>query len=75
MARNQAPPPPSSSCRPIRSYENLGERVGSAAANVALGGVERHVVDGLLTLLAVSRELLHACLALQVPQTDGAVVT
>lgn len=37
--------------------------------------MERHVVDGLFALLAVSRELLHTRLALQIPQADGAVVT
>lgn len=58
-----------------RSYEDLSESVGPGAADVALGRVERHVVDGLLALLAVSRELLHARLALQIPQADGAVVT
>lgn len=47
-----------------RSYEDFGESVGPSAADVALGGVERNVVDGLLALLAVSRELLHARLAL-----------
>lgn len=58
-----------------RSYEDLGQRVGPGAADVALCGVERHVVDGLLELLAVSGELLDARLALHVPQADGAVVT
>lgn len=58
-----------------RSYEDFGEGVGSSAADVALGGVERHVVDGLVRLLPVSRELLDARLALHVPQTHRAVVT
>lgn len=58
-----------------RSYEDFGEGVGSSAADVALGGVECHIVDGLIELLPVSRELLNASLALHVPQTDGAVVT
>lgn len=58
-----------------QSYEDPGERVGPGAADIALGGVERHVVDGLFELLAVSGELLDARLALHVPQTDGAVVT
>ena len=57
------------------SYEHLGQGVGPGAGYVAFGGVERHVVDGLLELLPVRRELLDAGLALQVPQTDGAVVT
>lgn len=59
----------------FRSYEDLGERVGPGAADVALGGVERHVVDRLLKLLAVGGELLDARFTLHVPQTDGAVVT
>ncbi len=58
-----------------RSYEDFGEGVGSGAADVAHGGVERHVVDGLVELLPVSRELLDARLALHVPQTHRAVVT
>ena len=58
----------------VGSYEDLGKCVCPGAADVALGGVERHVVDGLLKLLAVGGELLDACLALHVPQTDRAVV-
>lgn len=58
----------------VGSYEDLGERVSPGAADVALGWVERHVVDGLLELLAVGGELLDARLALHVPQTDRAVV-
>lgn len=37
--------------------------------------MKRHVVDGLVELLAVGRELLDARLALEVPEADGAVVT
>lgn len=59
----------------FRSYEDLSQRVGPGAADVALGWVERHVVDRLLELLAVGGELLDARLALHVPQTDRAVVT
>lgn len=59
----------------LGSYENLGEGVGAGAADVALGGVERHVVDRLLELLAVGGELLDARFTLHVPQADGAVVT
>lgn len=58
-----------------RSYEDFGEGVGSRAADVALGGMKRHVVNGLVELLPVSGELLDARLALHVPQTHGAVVT
>lgn len=67
--------PLSSTVNPLRSYEDLGERVGAGAADVALGWVERHVVDRLLELLAVGGELLDARLALHVPQTDRTVVT
>lgn len=56
------------------SYEDLGKRVGAGAADVALGRVERHVVDGLLELLAVGGELLDAGSTLHVPQTHRAVV-
>lgn len=60
--------------RGSRSYEHFGERVGPGAGDVAFGRVERHIVDRLLELLSVSRELLDAGFALQVPQADGAVV-
>lgn len=56
------------------SYKDLGEGVGPGAGDVALGRVERHVMDGLVKLLAVGCELLDARLTLQVPQSDGAVV-
>lgn len=52
-----------------------GEGVGAGRGNVRLGGVEGHVVDGLLALLTVSRDFLDAGLTVQVPQTQGAVVT
>lgn len=57
------------------SYEDFGESVRPGAGDVAFGRVERHVVDRLLKLLPVGRELLDAGLALQVPKADGAVVT
>lgn len=57
------------------SYKHLSESVGPGAGDVALRRVERHVVDGFLELLPVSRELLDAGFTLQVPQADGAVVT
>ena len=37
--------------------------------------MEGYVIDGLLRFFPVSRDLLDARLAVQVPQTDGAVVT
>lgn len=61
--------------RSSASYEHLSESVCPGAGDVAFRGVERHVVDGLLKLLPVSRELLDAGFTLQVPETDGAVVT
>lgn len=63
-----APPPPGLHVDP-------GEGVGSCGGDVGLGGVEGHVVDGLLALLAVSRDLLNTRLTVQVPQAKGAVVT
>lgn len=57
------------------SYEDFGESVRPGASDVAFGRVERHVVDRLLELLPVGRELLDAGFALQVPKADGAVVT
>lgn len=72
-ARTRAPPPR----HPVggASHKDLGERVGAGAADVTLGGVERHVVDGLVELPAVGGELLDARSALHVPQADGTVVT
>ena len=58
----------------VLSYKHLGQGVGAGARDVRLAGVERHRVDRLLELLAVRRDLLHARLAVQVPQPDGAVV-
>lgn len=57
------------------SHEDLGQRVGTGAAHVALGWVKRHIMDGLVELPAVGGELLDARSALHVPQTDGTVVT
>ena len=37
--------------------------------------MEGHVEDGLVELFSVRRDLLHARLALQVPEADAAVVT
>lgn len=57
------------------SYEHLGESVRPGTGDVAFRRMERHVVDRFLEFLSVSRELLDAGFTLQVPQTDGAVVT
>lgn len=61
--------------RSSTSYEHFGESVRPGARDVAFRRVEGHVVDGLLELLPVSRELLDAGFTLQVPQADGRVVT
>lgn len=52
-----------------------GEGVGSGGSNVGLRGVESHIVDGFLALLAVSCDLLNARFTVEVPQTQRAVVT
>lgn len=52
-----------------------GEGICTCGGNVGLGGVEGHVVNGLLTFLPVSRDLLYARLTIQVPQTQRTVVT
>lgn len=56
------------------SYEDLGQGVGTRAGDKGLAGVAGDSVDGLLVLLAVGRDLLHARLVVQAPQTEGAVV-
>lgn len=62
-------------CRSSASYEDLGEGIRTGAGDVAFGRVEGHVVDGLVKLLPVGSELLDARFTLQVPQTNGAVMT
>lgn len=67
-------PPPHRACgRGL--HVDPGEGVGSGGGDVGLGGVEGYVVDGLLALLTVSSDLLNTRLTVQVPQTQGAVVT
>src|SRR4029434_7603070 len=61
-------------CVCVCSDEDLGEGVGPCAGDERLSGVERHVVDGLVVLLPVGRDLLHARAALQHPQAHRAVV-
>lgn len=56
------------------SYEDLGQGVGASAGDEGLAGVAGHGVDGLLVLLAVGRDLLHARLVVQAPQAQGAVM-
>lgn len=71
----QQPP----SLRVSLTYSGLhvdpGESVGSSRGDEGLGRVEGHVVNGLFALLTVSRDLLDAGFTVQVPQTQGAVVT
>lgn len=67
--------PQSAATSPPRLDVDPGEGVSSGGGDVGLGGVEGHVVDGLLALLTVSRDLLNACFTVEVPQTQGAVVT
>lgn len=71
--RTQAPPLIHST-RDV-SHEDLGKRVGTGTAHVALSWVKRHIMDGLVELSAVGGELLDARSALHVPQTDGTVMT
>lgn len=61
--------------RSSASYKHLGESICTGASDVAFRRMKRHVVDRFLELLSVSCELLDAGFTLQVPQTDGAVVT
>lgn len=56
------------------SDEDLGEGIRSGAGNVWLRRVEGYVEDGLVELLAMRGDLLHARLVVQVPQPDRAVV-
>lgn len=52
-----------------------GEGVGAGGGDEGLGRVEGHVVDGLFALLPVSGDFLNARFTVQVPETQGAVVT
>lgn len=42
------------------SYEDLGQGISACTGNKGLAGVAGDSVDGLLVLLAVGRDLLHA---------------
>lgn len=50
------------------SDKDLGERVCAGTGDEGLGRVEGHVVDGLVVLLPMSRDLLHARPVVQHPQ-------
>lgn len=56
------------------SHEDLGQGVGAGAGDEGLAGVAGDSVDGLLVLLAVGCDLLHACFVVQAPQAQGTVV-
>lgn len=56
------------------SYEDLGQGVGASTGNEGLAGVAGDGVDGLLMLLAVGCDLLHARFVVQAPKTQGAVM-
>ncbi len=55
--------------------KDLGQGVGAGAGDERFRGVEGHVEDALVELLAVRRDLLNARLRLQVPQANAAIVT
>lgn len=50
-------------------HKDFGECVCPGAGDEGLGRVEGHVVYALVRLLPMGRDLLHARLAVQVPQT------
>lgn len=58
----------------VLSDEDLGECICAGAGNEGLGRVEGHIMNGLVVLLPVGRDLLHAGPVVQHPQTHRAVV-
>lgn len=56
------------------SDKDLGECICASTGNERLGRVEGHVMNGLVVLFPVGRDLLHARPVVQHPQTDRAVV-
>ena len=60
---------------PPRLHVDPGEGVGAGGGDEGLGGMEGHVIDGLLALLPVSCDLLNARFTVEVPKTQRAVVT
>lgn len=56
------------------SYKDLGKSICPSAGDQGLARVEGHIVDGLFVLLAMGCDFLHACLVVEVPQTEGAVM-
>lgn len=59
----------------FRLHIDPGEGIGARGGDEGLGRVEGHVIDGLLTLLPVSGDLLNARFTVKVPEPQGAVVT
>lgn len=58
----------------LLSDKDLGKCICASAGNEGLGGVEGHIVNGLIVLLPVGRDLLHARPVVQHPQAHRAVV-
>lgn len=58
----------------VLSNKDLGKCICAGAGDEGLRGVEGHVMDGLVVLLPVSRDLLHARPVVQHPQAHRAVV-
>lgn len=58
----------------VDSNKNLGKCVCAGAGDEGLGRVEGHVMNGLVMLLPVGSDFLHARPVVQHPQTHRAVV-
>lgn len=58
----------------VLSHKNLGKCVCAGAGDEGLRGVEGHVVNGLVVLLPVGGDFLHARPVVQHPQAHRAVV-
>lgn len=58
----------------VMSDKNLGKCICASAGDEGLGRVEGHIMNGLVVLLPVGRDLLHARPVVQHPQAHRAVV-
>ncbi len=56
-------------------YKHFGQGIGSGTSYVCLRWVEGNVVYSLVRFFPVRSNLLHACLAVHVPQADGTIMT
>lgn len=56
------------------SDKDLGKCICASTGDEGLGRVECHVVNGLVVLLPMSCDLLHACPVVQHPQAHRAIV-